>query len=119
MNETKKRAVVTREIARAPQATGKIDPRFLGAVAALLAERMELEIADDGSIVAHDTGAALETVVGDWVASPDAKPFLAAAGPGNGRAPAAPAGKRSAMNPAEKGAYIRRFGLAAYEQLPA
>ena len=48
-----------------------------------------------------------------------AKPFLAPTGPGAGRAPATQAGKRrSEMDRAEKGAFIRLHGLAEYERLP-
>jgi hypothetical protein len=90
---------------------------LLGAVAALLAERTEFEIADDGSIAVQDTGAALEAVVGDWVIGPEAAPFRGPTGAGDGRAPS-PAGKRkSEMTNSEKGAYIAKHGLVAYQQL--
>ena len=109
--ENKVRALVAREIARALKDTGRIDPRFLTATAALLSETLSLEIADGGEVIVGDTGQSLEAAIGAWVASSAATPFLAPTGHGNGRTPAPPASlRKSAMTNAQKGTYLAAHG---------
>lgn len=89
------------------------------AALAYLKSARKIEVANGGVVC---DGKGVGESVADWAATDEGKAFISApsnggsAAPGGGSAPTTL--NKSAMKQADKGAYIAKHGLAAYEKLP-
>jgi hypothetical protein len=92
-------------------------PQFRAAVRALFLDRKGLEL--DGREVLLG-GAPIESALKAWAATPEGRAFTTA--PADARplkgSKGAPTRKRSEMTKAERAAYVREYGLEAFEALP-